>query len=52
MCNCNRYDFDISKAEYRYSIEYNGSEWEIVFIRCKHGKVLLDVENGIAIKGG
>jgi hypothetical protein len=47
MCNCNRYDFDASKAEYRYSIEYNGSEFEIVFIECEHdpGDYTKDEEN-------
>ncbi len=50
MCNCDRYDFDISKAECKRSIEYNGSELEIIYIKCKHGKILLDIENNIEVK--
>jgi len=50
MCNCNRYSFNESKAEYERSMDYNGSEWEIVFIKCEHGKILLDIENNIEIK--
>lgn len=49
-CKCTRYAYDRSKAVEKQSIEYNGSEFEVIYIKCKHGKVLLDTENNVEVK--
>jgi len=43
-CYCTRWDFVYSRATIKTSLLYNGSEPEIIYIRCEHGKVLLDID--------